>query len=142
MKNIKQIIVSVALVLGIAGVAAPSAVGAVDVFQPCSGNTVQDQSSVCASKGDATGNIVTPIVNTLLFILGAISVIMIIVAGIRYTTSGGDASSVTAAKNTLLYAIIGLIVAILAFAIVNFVVTAFKPKPAPATTATVTQQLF
>jgi hypothetical protein len=51
---------------------------------------------------------------------------MIIVAGIRYTTSGGDASSVTAAKNTLMYSIIGLVVAILAFAIVNFVLKAFK----------------
>lgn len=142
MKNMKQIIISAALVVGATALVLPLTAGAVDVFQPCTGNAVQDKSSVCASTGDATGNIVTPIVNTLLFILGAISVIMIIVAGIRYATSGGDAGSVTAAKNTLMYAVIGLVVAILSYAIVNFVVTAFKPKPAPATTATVTQQLF
>lgn len=65
------------------------------------------------------------IVNVMLFILGAIAVIMIIIGGIRYTTSNGDASNTKAAKDTILYAVIGLIVAILAYAIVNFVVDAF-----------------
>lgn len=115
--------------IGVAGCAVPSTVGAVDVFQPCVGNT---DSAVCKDQGDKASNIITPIVNTMLYILGAISVIMIIVAGIRYTTSNGDTSAVTSAKNTLFYAIIGLVVAILAYAIVNFVVTAFTPKPTPA----------
>lgn len=65
------------------------------------------------------------IVNVLLFIIGAIAVIMLIIGGIRYTTSNGDSNQVTAAKNTILYAIIGIIVAILAYAIVNFVIGAF-----------------
>ena len=47
---------------------------------------------------------------------------MLIYGGIRYTTSGGNANSVTAAKNTIMYSIIGLVVAILAFAVVQFVV--------------------
>ncbi|MNY57155.1 hypothetical protein D3C86_1933160 [compost metagenome] len=51
---------------------------------------------------------------------------MIIVSGIRYATSNGDSSAVTSAKNTLMYSVIGLIVAILAYAIVNFVLKAFK----------------
>jgi multisubunit Na+/H+ antiporter MnhB subunit len=50
---------------------------------------------------------------------------MLIIGGIRYTISQGDQSQVTSAKNTILYAIIGLIVAILAYALVNFVVTSF-----------------
>lgn len=62
------------------------------------------------------------ITNILLFIIGAIAVIMLVIGGIRYTTSNGDSNSVSAAKNTILYAIIGIIVAILAYAIVNFVV--------------------
>ncbi|HUO61869.1 MAG TPA: pilin [Candidatus Bathyarchaeia archaeon] len=66
------------------------------------------------------------IVNVLLFLLGVIAVIMIIIGGIRYTTSNGDASSTKAAKDTILYAVIGLVVAILAYAIVNFIVGAFK----------------
>ena len=65
------------------------------------------------------------ITNVLLFILGAISVIMIIIGGLRYVISGGNATAVTAAKNTILYAIVGVIVALLAYAIVNFVLTSF-----------------
>jgi ABC-type Na+ efflux pump permease subunit len=52
---------------------------------------------------------------------------MLIYGGIRYTISGGDAKNVTAAKNTILYAIVGIVVAILAFAIVNFVITSLTP---------------
>lgn len=65
------------------------------------------------------------ITNVLLFILGAISVIMIIIGGLRYVVSGGNATAVTAAKNTILYAIVGVIVALLAYAIINFVLNSF-----------------
>lgn len=82
----------------------------------------------CARGDDTPANLFTgedsifkTIVNVLLFLIGAISVIMLIYGGIRYTTSGGNSANVTAAKNTILYAIIGLIIAFLAFAIVNFV---------------------
>lgn len=70
---------------------------------------------------------VETIINALLFVIGAVSVIMIIIGGIRYTTSNGDPAKVKASKDTILYAIIGVIVAILAFAIVKWVVAAFKP---------------
>ena len=63
------------------------------------------------------------IINIILFILGAVAVIMIIIGGFRYVTSGGDSGAVSSAKNTILYAVIGLVVAILAYAIVNFVIT-------------------
>ncbi len=62
------------------------------------------------------------VTNILLYIVGAISVIMLIIGGIRYVVSGGDQNAVTSAKNTILYAIVGIVVAILAFAAVNFVV--------------------
>lgn len=65
------------------------------------------------------------IVNVLLFIIAAIAVVMLIIGGIRYVVSGGDQSAVTSAKNTILYAIIGIIVAILAYAAVNFVLDEF-----------------
>ncbi len=64
------------------------------------------------------------ITSTILYIVGIIAVIMLIMGGIRYVISGGDAKKVTDAKNTVLYALIGLIVAFLAFAIVNFVINA------------------
>lgn len=92
------------------------------------------QEGVNAARGSGqpvdlfgNGGVITTITNTLLFVVGALSVIMIIVGGIRYATSGGNASSVTAAKNTILYALVGLIIAFLAFAAVNWVLSALSP---------------
>lgn len=64
------------------------------------------------------------ITNTVLFLVGAVAVIALIYGGFRYVTSAGNGKNVEAAKETILYAIIGLVVAILAYAIVNFVVGA------------------
>lgn len=63
------------------------------------------------------------ITNVILLIVGIVSVIMLIYGGLRYILSGGDSKKVTDAKNTILYAIIGLIISLLAYAIVNFVLT-------------------
>ncbi len=73
-----------------------------------------------------SGGIFTTITNALLFLIGAISVIMLVYGGFRYATSGGNQESVNAAKNTILYAIVGLVVAILGFAIVQWVVGALN----------------
>lgn len=83
----------------------------------------EDQS---ANLFEGDGAIFKTITNVLLFIIGAISVIMLIIGGIRYVVSGGDSGAVTSAKNTILYAVIGIIVALLAYALVNFVITSFK----------------
>ncbi len=64
------------------------------------------------------------VTNTILYIVGIIAVVMLIIGGIKYVVSGGDSKKVTDAKNTVLYAIIGLVIAVLAFAIVNFVINA------------------
>jgi cytochrome bd-type quinol oxidase subunit 2 len=69
--------------------------------------------------------------NTVLMVVGLISVIMLVYGGLRYITSGGDSKKVTDAKNTILYAIIGLIICVLAYAIVTFVLSTIG-----ATTAT------
>lgn len=61
------------------------------------------------------------IINTLLFIVGALAVIFIIVGGIQYVISSGDPKRIDTAKNTITYAVVGLVVSILAFAIVSFV---------------------
>lgn len=72
--------------------------------------------------------IFTTVTNVLLFLIGAVSVIMLIIGGIRYTISNGDQGAITSAKNTILYAIIGLVIAILAYAAVNFVTTQFAAQ--------------
>lgn len=65
------------------------------------------------------------VAKTLIFIVGAVAVIMLIVGGLRYVLSGGNKESVEGAKNTILYALIGVIVALMAFAAVNFVTGRF-----------------
>ena len=71
-------------------------------------------------------SVLTTVTNILLFLMGAVSVIMIIIGGFMYVTAAGDAGRIKTAKNTILYAVIGLIVAIFAWAIVSFVVQQFS----------------
>lgn len=78
----------------------------------CAKGTSQDASLV---------NVFSTVVNILLFLVGAVAVIMLVIGGLRYVTSNGDQNAVTGAKNTILYAIIGIVVAFLAYAAVGFV---------------------
>ena len=101
----------------------PMAASAAD----CNGTTISDGAK-CAQGDGQSSNLFTgdnpifkTITNAALFLIGAISVLMLIYGGIRYTISGGNDKDVVAAKNTILYAIIGIIVALLAYAIVNWV---------------------
>ena len=124
-KNIARgLLIVPAILLGLS-VVAPEA-GAV-----CSGNDLSIKGGVdCAQGNDqpaelfsGENSIFRRITNILLFLVGAISVIMLIIGGIRYVISGGDQNQVTSAKNTILYAIVGIVVAFLAYAAVNFVTT-------------------
>ena len=83
-------------------------------------------SSVNDGNSTDLPSFITNIVNILLFLAGAVAVIVIIIGGIRYVMSSGDAGQVQSAKNTILYAVIGLIVVIMAYAIVNFVINQFQ----------------
>jgi len=102
------------------------------VVTPAVGAVGSIQDGANAARGtDQTANlfgntgVFQTITNVLLFVLGAISVIMIIIGGLRYVVSGGNSANVTAAKNTILYAIVGVIIAILSYAIINFVLGTF-----------------
>jgi hypothetical protein len=118
----------VGFVLAFVAVLSPIPVANVSAEGECDQDNLTLDSGISCARGEGTpaqlfgeGSIFTVIVNVLLFIIGAISVIMLIIGGFRYTVSAGDGNSVTAAKNTILYAIIGLVVAFLAFAVVNWV---------------------
>jgi len=76
-------------------------------------------------------SIITTIINIFSVVVGVVAVIMIIVGGLKYITSGGDSGNITSAKNTILYAIVGLIVVALAQIIVRFVLA--KATGAPTT---------
>jgi hypothetical protein len=109
--------------------AVPAYAADADTVACADDNTISLAEGVkCAKSADQKGNlgnIIQAVTNVLLFIIGAVSVIMIILGGLKYVLSNGDSSQITSAKNTILYAVIGLIVALLAFAIVNFVLDSF-----------------
>ena len=79
-----------------------------------------------AKELDGNQGIITTIINTMLFIVGLLAVIMIIYAGIRFVTAHGYEKQVTGARQTIIYSVVGLIVAIVAYALVNWVFTQFK----------------
>lgn len=123
-QRIKLIFASLAILLGV--VAGASLLPATTGYAVDPNAEIKDGVNAAGGQGqDGLRAQVKNVVNVLLFILGIIAVIMIIIGGIRYATSGGDSTQITAAKNTILYSIIGLIVAILAYAIVNFIINAF-----------------
>ena len=76
--------------------------------------------SVC---GNASATVlIGHITNALIYLVGAVAVIMIIVGGLLYVTSSGDPSRQKRARETITYAVVGVVVAIISFAIVNFVI--------------------
>jgi len=85
-----------------------------------SDTTTCDNSSVASGATNVNG-IIKTVINVFSFVVGVVAVIMIIVGGFRYITSGGDSGNVSSAKNTIIYAIIGLVVVALAQFIVQFV---------------------
>lgn len=71
---------------------------------------------------DSLEDSIIGIINAIIGVLGIVAVVVIIIGGISYMTSSGDAGRVKKAKDTILYGVIGLVICVLAFAIVNFVI--------------------
>ena len=89
----------------------------------CSGANLTTESKDCSTDpaGQTVNEIIATVINIFSFIVGVIAVIMIIIGGIKYITSGGDSNNISSAKTTIIYAIIGLVVVALAQIIVRFV---------------------
>ena len=124
MKNVMKLFI--AIIFG--GMVAISGLSAT-----ASALTLQDgaqaaQCDGCPSNLFGDTGVFRQVTNTILYIVGIIAVRMLIIGGIRYVESGGDAKKVTDAKNTVLYAIIGLVICFLAFAIVKFVINALPSE--------------
>jgi hypothetical protein len=128
-KKIKHILAA-AMLMG--AVATPIALPAVvhaqagnEVIEQglCGGSNLTFTSGNC-DDNDATNrlnNIIKTIINVVSIVVGVVAVIMIVFGGLKYITSGGESSNVSSAKNTIIYAIIGLVVVALAQFIVRFV---------------------
>jgi len=92
----------------------------------CAGANLDVNNPDCSKAEEAperVNAIIATVINIFSVVVGVVSVIMIIIGGLKYITSGGDSGNVTGAKNTILYAIIGLVIVALAQVIVNFVLS-------------------
>ncbi len=81
-----------------------------------------DSTSCNDSDGEKINSTVTSAINMLSLVVGVVAVIMVIVGGLKYVTSQGDSGGITSAKNTILYAVVGLIIVALAQVMVRFVI--------------------
>ena len=135
-KSLRKIIVTAgaALSLAIAPAAfVPAVASAQDNPNANIGNCLSQGSGLttgngttCTAGDTASGaqkiqDIVTLIINIFSVIVGIVAVIMILVGGFKYITSGGDSGNISSAKNTIVYAVIGLIIVALSQFIVKFV---------------------
>lgn len=110
-------------VLAIAGLGAAALPAANPAYAEPASNLINNGiNATNLNGGNNLEGTVTNVINVVLYVVGILAVVMVIIGGVKYTTSGGDQAAVTSAKNTILYGIIGLVIAILAYAIVNFVV--------------------
>ena len=129
--KIKVVLATFAVVLAsVFGLALPVS-AANEGLVLCSNGSYADSFDKCSGAGTAEKRSLMGtlqiVINVVLAVLAFITVAMIIIGGINYSTSQGDAGKVKKAKDTILYGVIGLVVALLAFAIVNFVlVNIFK----------------
>ena len=123
MQRIKQFLVSglMALTLGfsLVPVVASTALAADAKTEIC--QSINDGGDCSGTGGGLDiANVIKSVINILSYIIGIAAVIMILVSGLRYITSGGDSSKVAGSKSALIYAIVGLVVAALAQVIVKF----------------------
>lgn len=130
MKRLTTVLLSITAVFGLLAIPllAPAVAYAdgVDVLNQACSDAGTAGSELCRNDQAlfGAGSIWTNIINAIIFVVGAVAVLMIVIGGLRYVLSAGDQAAINSAKNTILYSVVGLIVAILANAIVNFTINA------------------
>lgn len=138
--KLKRIVLTVAAVFAVAAPAlvpvTVSAAGDPNISQglACGANFTLDTTGAQSCASDASSGasftaLIKKVINIFSVIIGVIAVIMIIVGGLKYITSGGESSNVSGAKNTIIYAIVGLIIVALAQFIVHFVLANASTLP-------------
>lgn len=110
-------------VLGIGLIPAVAHAAPNNVMSLCGGANLQITDGTCVDTSPAISKIIKFVLDLFSIIVGVAAVIMIVVGGLKYTISGGDSTRVSGAKDTILFAIVGLVVVALAQIIVHFVLT-------------------
>ena len=129
-KKFATTLAAVALLLAPSAALLPVAAHADIASNVCQGVLSTDSSvsdpasgSCTEQSGSTFSDLMKKVINVFSIVVGSVSVIMIIIGGFRYIISGGDSGGVTAGKNTILYAIVGLVIVLFAQVIVRFVLT-------------------
>lgn len=129
LQRLKQAILLLSLLcLPVLPVLAASPVAAVNVLPFCDNTTNADKTAVCRERdtqrtGDPIIGLIRTAIQIITLILGVAAVIVIILSGLKYITAGGDANAVQAARRTLIYALVGLLIAAIAQSIVSLVLS-------------------
>ena len=122
-KHLKSSIIATLSILSLGAISLPA-----KAYDICSDANIDPDIKAaqgCPSSASTTTlpDAVIIALNAVVAVAGLVAVIFIIIGGINYMTSAGDPNKVKKAKDTILYAVIGLVICVLAFAIVNFVIT-------------------
>ncbi len=122
--TLASMVLAVSAMLGVATLVPATPAAAVTPEQSaCEGSGGTWSGGNCNQGTRTLTGTIRSVGNILVFLTGSIAVLMIIIGGVRYALSGGDQGTITSAKNTIMYAVVGLIVAIAAYAVVNFVLS-------------------
>lgn len=123
----KAIIVSLIAVAAIItiGLTQPAPASAQYAGELCGGSQLKLSSGSCSDGGPTNklNDLVANLVNLLTIIIGIVAVIMIIIGGFKFITSNGDSNRIASARQTIIYAIVGLIIVALAQFIVRFILS-------------------
>ncbi|HVV66482.1 MAG TPA: pilin [Candidatus Saccharimonadales bacterium] len=133
MKHTKRTLVGICTQLVLAFTLVFVPVGTVSAACSGSGSQGQVLGGIGETGGDCNGsgftNVLSTIVSIISYIAGIVAIVMVIVAGVKYMTSAGDSNKASSAKSTLIYALIGLAIAVLAQVIVQFVINTASGAP-------------
>jgi len=121
MKRIRLFLASLGLLFSVGTLAPVTVLAATPQSTVCQTLGSNGNCSSTPTGGVKLNTLIKAVVNILSLVVGVAAVIMVIIGGFRYITSGGDSNSVSSAKNTIIYAIVGLVVVALAQTIVQFV---------------------
>lgn len=136
MKRILTILFASLSIFSVLQFASPAAYAQFDASkdQACKGVGVDENDAFidcnAANSGGGVDNVLKLVLNIMSIVAGVIAVIMIIIAGIKFLTSQGDPGSVASARNTVIYAIVGIVIVALSQGIVRFVIAEVGNPPA------------
>lgn len=122
-KLIQRIILSLSLVAGLSLAVVPAMATAQTKDDICQGIGLTSGASGCTTPAGSpdVSSTIEDVINILSIVVGVVAVIMVIVGGLKYILSSGDSNQVNSAKNTILFALVGLVIVALAQVIVIFV---------------------